>query len=124
MSLFKHSSEAAPSDASFVDLFGGNATSRHFSRTQLRPYSPEEILTLVQLNESTDIEIADRQETARIGARTGGDQFSGTLGPKQYYVGDRRYSDLALFRRALDPYIKDGVVSVLSVDGVMANKLK
>ncbi len=124
MFLFKHPPEAVPSDDPFSVPSANGSRPRHFSRSQLRPYSPEEILTLVQLNEITNIEIANRRKTARIGACTGTDSLSGAHGAKQYYVEDRRYSDLSLFRRALDPYIKDGVVSVLSVDGVMAAKLK
>ena len=86
-------------------------------------YSVDEISKMVESNDILEIEIVFEKKPLGIGTSSDSKQGSSKLFNKRYYIGKEEFENIEDFKFALAPYLINGKILVLSIDGVKSKEL-
>ena len=97
---------------------------RTYNEWKYKPYSLEEIVSLVEKNDIIEIEIKTETDIVKIGSRSDCKAGSSKFFDKKFYIKDIEYDDLKTFIDEIKIYAKDGYINVIFIDGIQVVKKK
>ena len=84
-----------------------------------KPFLIEEILDLVDKEDVLELEIKVQQKIVKIGCTSDYKWSTNEFFDKVYYCDDAEYETIEAFREELNAYEIDGMLEVVSIDGIM-----
>ncbi len=87
-----------------------------------REYSVDEFVSLLERKDVIEIQIIFNRKAIDIGAKSDFNQSNFRFFNKRYYIDKEEFEDIEDFKSALAPYLFNGKILVLSVDGVKSNR--
>jgi len=91
---------------------------KYSKKLKHKPYSIDKIIFMVTQNDIIDIEIMLENKFVKIGASSDCERRTGVFFNKAYYIGNTEYKNIEDFCAELEHTSKDGIFSVVSIDGV------
>lgn len=83
-----------------------------------KKYAIDKIVTMVESNDIIDIQIVWKNKAIGIGASSDCKNYDSNFFDKLYYVDKEEFENIEDFKSALVPYLMDGTISVISIDGI------
>ena len=97
---------------------------RKYNEWKYKPYSLEEIVSLVEKNDIIEIEIKTETDIVKIGSSSDCKAGSNKFFDKKFYIANMEYDDLKTFIDEIKIYEKDGYINAIFIDGIPVVKNK
>lgn len=95
------------------------AAKRDVAKLNVKEYTVDEIVEIVEREDVAEIEIRVDNKIINIGAASDTKPSSSVFFDKCYFCEKQEYEAIEDFRNAIIPYSNDGVIEVVSIDGIL-----
>ena len=84
-----------------------------------KQYPVESIVMWLEKEDIMEIEIKFQQDIVKIGCTSDNKWSTNVFFDKVYYCGKKEYKTIEAFKEAIAVYVTDGMLEVISIDGIM-----
>lgn len=84
-----------------------------------KQYPIEKLMKMIEKEDILEVEIKVQEEIVKIGCTSDNKWSTNEFFDKVYYCDDTEYETIEAFRKALNTYEIDGMLEVVSIDGIM-----
>ena len=85
----------------------------------IKRYTTENLIKLIEKEDILEVEIKVQEEMIKIGCTSDNKWSTNEFFDKVYYCDDAEYENIEAFREVLNAYEIDGMLEVVSIDGIM-----
>ena len=85
----------------------------------IKQYPTENLMKLIEKEDILEVEIKVQEEIVKIGCKSDNKWSTNDFFDKVYYCDDAEYETIEAFREVLNAYEIDGMLEVVSIDGIM-----
>ena len=92
---------------------------RSVEGTVVKQYPIENLMKLIKKEDILEVEIKFQEKIVKIGCTSDNKWSTNEFFDKVYYCNDTEYETIEAFREVLNTYEIDGMLEVVSIDGIM-----
>lgn len=91
---------------------------RNVKEVVIKQYPIENIMKLIEKEDILEVEIKVQEKIVKIGCKSDNKWSTNDFFDKVYYCDDTEYETIEVFREVLNAYEIDGMLEVISIDGI------
>lgn len=91
---------------------------RNIEKLDCKQYSIENIVSLIEKEDILEVQIKVQQEIVKIGCISDNNWSTNKFFDKVYYCDGTEYESIEAFRKVIHAYTTDGMLDVISIDGI------